>query len=327
MSNDDELPPQDDEGTHGVFTDLGDAEIVAPRWIVENALPEGFVILGGPPKGNKSTLTVGWAALVAGNKCTALPPEISKVPTHGSVMWFSYEATAGELRHIAEQGLSTHIESNGTILVADDPWAWRLDNDRSLEEMQRWLNKRRPKLMILDPLRNFHQLDENDSRIIQLLTPLRKWAVKNNACVLVVHHAVKPDKDTGKFTANHLRGSGALFGMADAVLMVTPLNAQRTRIHLDATFKKAAAIQQDMELAIWGHTLDTPGDVLDDLDRLVLAALAGGPRTKDELAQRVRIGKKLALVLGKLERMKLVVKEDSTYKALEIVLENDPNDD
>src|SRR5262245_36257349 len=106
---------------HGHFSDVFSANKSPPEFVVKGILPAGLVFMAGPPKeAYKSTLTMGLAALVAHYEHSALPQEWT--PTiNAPVMVFSYEADAGELRCILEDGLGVKGQANEGILICDRP--------------------------------------------------------------------------------------------------------------------------------------------------------------------------------------------------------------
>lgn len=244
-----------EEALHEEFTDLGDAEIEPPKWIIKNVLPVGMTVLIGAPKTHKSTILMMLATAVAGYKHKGLPAHMQEVVNPGRVLGFSAEATAGELRFMCEKGFDCKIEADARILVADNPWAWRLDEDAKQRKMLDWLDDEdlRPRLTFIDPFRNFHLLDEKDSgNIIGLLTPIREWHVKHNSALVLVHHTRKQNGEDGRkkdFTIEDARGSGALHGMADGVIVVNARAGNKRQI--DLQFKRAASWSEEIQLGAW----------------------------------------------------------------------------
>lgn len=282
------------EGFHepidGVFTDLGAAEIVPPNWIIEDLLPPGLVFIGAPPKANKSTLTLALATLAAGHECRVLPRSLSIVRNSGPALLFSYEASAGELRHMAEIGMDCRIPTDGSILVSDDPFTFRLDDPNGVERLLFWLRERDPRVCVLDPLRDFHNQEEKDSGAMnRMLRPLRQWAVKNNSALVVVHHTRKRDPNapvSANYDNQDMRGSGALFGIADAVLMLTPLG--EGKLSIKATFKRAKGWERTIRPA-WYENVDQPAmEILSAVDELVRQALVLGASDLEGIAKQIR---------------------------------------
>lgn len=266
-----------------MFTDLSEAVIVPPAWVVKDLLPVGLTVLASPPKTGKSTLTMALSALVTGHECKTLPPHISEVPETGKVLVFSYEASAGELKATMVQGLKVSLHPDSGIEVADDPFIWRFDSPTSLKDMTAYLEENHPKLVILDPLRNFHSLDENDSgQMVELLAPLRAWSIKHDAALLVVHHTKKASEDGQLMTANDMRGSGAIFGLADGIIVLTKKGQAH---HFNCTFKRAPSWSADLVLAVWGVT-DQGFEVMPQMCKNLLALFKAGA-TKEEAAEQV----------------------------------------
>lgn len=302
----------------GIFTDIGNAVLKPPTWVIRDLLPVGLTFIGAPPKCGKSTLSMAIAALVAGYKCFVLPPFLSEVDHGGPVLAFSYEATAGELRHMLEEGLKVSITNNGGILIADDPWKFRLDDEGGMEKMLFWLRERNPRLVILDPLRDFHQLEEKDSGgMNRLLRPLRQWAVENDSAVMVVHHTKKKDEqNSGAYTAADLRGTSALFGIADAVLMLTP--RPEGWAQFEATFKRAAPWQRTIRMAAYDYASLPASERTTKVDEAVLKIFhQEGTAKMEDVARRVQVGK-AAIVEScqRLERNGHLKKQGKKYVAV-----------
>ena len=272
----------------GYFTDVFTASKKPPMFIIDNVLPAGLVFLAGPPKeAYKSTLTMGLAARIAGFPVSGLPVEW-ETRVHGPVMVFSYEADAGELRSCLEEGLGVKGEKNESILICDDPGAYRLDDEEAVEQMLFWMEERGPALVILDPLANFHSIEEKDAGgMIRILSPLRKWAKKHDACMLVVHHTRKIEDGRG-YKAQDMRGTSALFGLCDGILMITPAKGQYA-VQIDATFKRAPAWNKTFQLGIWDRLGSVGGEALREVDRMVLKAIEHGYTTVEDVARHLAI--------------------------------------
>lgn len=293
--------------THEVFTCLGEAEIIPPKWLIKDLLPPGLVFIGAPPKAGKSTFEMILTLLVSGHQCAALPPYLSVVEQSGTVIGFSYEATAGELRHMCEEGLGTMVKDDKSILIADDPWLFRLDDVDGAARLMGWLEERKPKMCFLDPLRDFHSLDEKDSGdMIRLLRPLQRWAKDHDSALVVVHHTKK--KEEGDYTPNDLRGSSAIFGAADAVIIMTPKPDGMTTI--SATFKRAASWERTIRIASYGAAAMQPEEGLDDVARDVLKLLRGGATSQDGIAKQLKLRRqRVTEAIALLEQVGLLTRD------------------
>ena len=235
------------------FIDVGDAVMVEPQWVIRNLLPTGLTFLAGPPKSYKSTVELAMLLSVCGVGHEVLPDDLREVPKPGVVLGLSGEASAGVLRHTAEHGFETEIPADGRFLVVDDPWRFRLDQPGDVEELLGWVTRLRPRILFIDPLRNFHVLDENDSGgMVAMIQPLQRYAVLHDMAVIIVHHSRKIGGEKGEprmARAEDMRGSSALFGMADATLTLSAKS--RGVVHIDAIFKRAESWQRDVTLNMW----------------------------------------------------------------------------
>lgn len=249
-----------------LFTDLSEAVRRPPEWVIPNVLPVGLVILGAPPKTFKSTITAALACVVTRHQVEALPRSLRQPGLHGKAYIFSYEADAGELRDMVETGLKVKLEADSNIYVADDPFVWRLDDPDSRKKLLAELDadeENKPRLVVLDPLVNFHSLDEKDAGdMVRMIAPLRRWAINNEATILLVHHTRKPSESHTTYDALDLRGSGALFGLVDGVIMLTP---KKNATHFKAVFKRGQSWEADIRLGIFGAERGLeyvrPGDI------------------------------------------------------------------
>lgn len=304
VGNVDADKPDSVEPVAGTFTDLGEAEIIPPRWVIQDLLPTGLVFLGAPPKAGKSTLEMAMCMLVAGLPCKALPPHLSIVPETGCVMGFSYEASAGELRHMCRYGLLIDPPNDKRVLIADDPWLFRLDDPGGSAKLLYWLEERKPKLCFLDPLRDFHNLEEKDSGgMNRILRPIQRWAKAHDSCMLVVHHTKK--KDEGDYNANDLRGTGAIFGIADGVLMLT--KKQHGLVTINATFKRGEGWDRTIKIATYEHAAEGGSEKLGDLEEKVLKLLQGGASGAAAIGEQLKIGpNRAAQAIAALKRNKLI---------------------
>lgn len=295
----------------GHFQDLFTARIKPPQFILEDLLPVGLTFVGAPPKAGKSTMVMGMVAAVVGLECHALPTFMRKVVDgrHGTAMIFSCEADAGELRYMVEHEMHVKGERNESILIADDPWEFQLDAEDGVAQLMHWLEERPPRIVVMDPFRDMHSQEEKDSGpMMQIIRPLREWAMKNEASVLIVHHTNKPAEGQTQFRESDLRGTGALFGKADGVIMLSPKGENvGDPVHIKAKFKRGKAWERVVTFKAYGvkapaSELMLPGDLQ------VLNAWRLGAKKVSEIAQQhnMPVAKVEASML-KLERNGMLV--------------------
>lgn len=174
------------------FDDIWEADIEPPKFVINDLIPTGLTFMVAPPKSYKSTVEMAMTLAVAGEKVKALPDGLLGVPEEGIVIGLSAEASPGELRYMVEQGMGVTNGIHGRIRLLKDPWKFRLDDPGAKTTLLKLLKEKRPRLLWIDPLRDFHSLDEVDAgEMNRLLRPLQRWAKENDSAVLIVHHTRK----------------------------------------------------------------------------------------------------------------------------------------
>ncbi len=265
------------------WEDIWDADVEPPEFVIKDILPTGIVFMVAPPKTYKSTIEMAWTLAVAGEQCEALPAELRQVPEDGEgiVIGASAEATPGELRYMAEQGMGAKPGVHGRIRLLKDPWRFRLDDPGASQKLVAKLEKIKPKLFWLDPLVDFHSLDEVDAgEMNRLLRPLQRWAKRNRACFLVVHHTRKRsgnDSDRN-LTADDARGTSALYGLADGLITLTPKG--KGRVHFSVVLKRGQPFEKTVQLRVWGE--GEPTVMIDGNARTVYEHLLLGPSREQQ---------------------------------------------
>jgi hypothetical protein len=279
------------DDVQGVFTSVSRAQKTPPRWVVKDVLPEGIVFLVAPPKSQKSTLLMALSALTAQYECNVLPPWMSVVEAPGPTLGFSAEATAGELRDMLETGMDVVLKDDDGILIAEEPFQYRLDDEDGMKKLMHWLDVVDPRIVFFDPLRDFHQAEEKDAgEMNRLLRPLQRWAKEHQACCIIVHHTRKKEGgDQSRYTTADIRGSSSIFGLADGVLVLSP--TRNGALDIEATFKRAKSWQRIVMLAAYDNRGKAAHQLLEKFDQMVLYAYASGVKTVEEVAARVKAAK------------------------------------
>jgi hypothetical protein len=179
-------------------------------------LEHGAGIVGGDPKSWKSFFTVFMAVHVAAGRRLLNRFDCKQ----GRVVIFNAEDTARLTRYRIGcmcRALDLSIDELDLHLI-DTPSLF-IDDPEHVELLRGTVKDARPELLILDPLRNLHGLDENDSAILpRVLTPLRLIQRDFGCAVQVIHHLTKASE--GRTMASRIRGTGALRGWYDSGLVL-----------------------------------------------------------------------------------------------------------
>ena len=200
--------------------DLLAEEITNPLWLVKGLLPEsGVCVIAGEPKATKT-----WAALEIGMALATATPAFGEyeVTVRRNVAVFLAEdgkrsvkariAALADSRHMPQSDAvaNMHIICRGhiDILRTEDLQAL-VDSCRSIPDLG---------LLVMDPLRDLHSAEENDSTAMAKVTHALRWLRDQIKCsILFVHHASKSSKETSDRRAGQkMRGSSVIHGAIDA---------------------------------------------------------------------------------------------------------------
>jgi hypothetical protein len=97
----------------------------------------------------------------------------------------------------------------------------RLDRTEGLQVCRRLVEEARPDFLIVDPLARFFSGDENSAREVGRLVGALDDLIQTYAvAVELVHHTAKPSVSDPREGGLRLRGSSALFGAADSVMLL-----------------------------------------------------------------------------------------------------------
>lgn len=189
------------------------------RWLVRDIwLAEGVGIIGGEPKSFKSFFAVQLATCVAAGRPMFGRFEV----TQGRVLMFNAEDRAPMTRsRVAKMCRALDVDIASLDFHLIDVPAIRLDDEKQMARLQSTVAALKPALLVLDPLRDLHGLDENDAQVVSaLLAPLRVLQREHHCCVVIVHHMAKAT-ETARRPGQRLRGSSALHGWVDSGLYLT----------------------------------------------------------------------------------------------------------
>lgn len=242
---------------HDFFEDVARAEPRPVEWVIRNLLPTGLSFFSGAPKlTQKTTLAMAMAEMVSG-LCdppnTYLPAALSHVEMHGRVMMFCAEDDAGELKVKVQECFGREPKEVNAVFAAHDTSMWMLDDEKATENLWAWIHQLDPMLVVMDPFRNFHVQDENDSaEMVKLLRPFQKWAKQYKRAFVLTHHVTKPspqhDGHSALFT---VRGSGAIVGAADSNHVISAPRSDGSKTW-NAVFKRAPSWTRDIKTGGWG---------------------------------------------------------------------------
>lgn len=239
------------------WTDIGEAQPTPPNWLIRDLLPDGLVGITGPAKkARKSAMALAMSLAVTGKPVDFFPPFMRETMVDGHVLYVSAEARAGVMAHTARKYLGVKLVADGSLLIADDAWQWRLDKPDCRKRLLDVMNEVQPVLTVFDPMRRLHALDENDSGAMsEMMYPFRQWAIDRSdkgqpTSILWVHHMRKLKEDQRKYQAEDARGTGDWVGMSDGMLIISPMGSYWS---VEAIFKLADGWTRDLVFGLGGQ--------------------------------------------------------------------------
>jgi hypothetical protein len=261
----------DDLGLVSVGELLGEPT-EAHSWVVADRLPAaGLGLLAGKPKAGKSTAARCLALAVARGA-----PWLGFSTLAGPVIYLALEEKRQELRQHF-RALGATAADSIAILCASAP----VD---ALERLRREVERRRPVLIIIDPLFRFVRVDDgNDyATMTAALEPLMTLARETGACVLLVHHLGKGERADG----DNVLGSTAIFAAVDSALLMKRTERYRTLSSIQRYGEDLEEITVTLDPETRNVSAGPPKTQAeqDEAGRLILEFLAGRePVTEAEI--------------------------------------------
>lgn len=298
---------------------LEDARAGCP-WLVDTLWTRaGVGIIGGAPKLGKSWLGLDLAVSVAsGTPCL----DVFDIHEPGPVLLYMAEDAAAAIKQRL-RGLCRHRGldlQDLPIFVITAP-TLRLDLAADQRRLHATVARLRPRLLLLDPFVRLHRIDENHSGdVAAILAYLRQLQRTFDLAVVVVHHTRKNTRPGA--AGQNLRGSGDFHAWYDSSLHLHRHKDALVLTPEHRTVPAPGAVH--LQLHACEQANDTHFDVVDpqqetgaaavSLEADVLAALADGPLTRDQLRATLRVrNQSLGAALDRLVQAGRIVRQNNAW--------------
>jgi hypothetical protein len=123
--------------------------------------------------------------------------------------------------------------------------------------------------------------------MIRIIAPWRRWAKENGCCFCIVHHTRKLDEDRA-YKASDVRGTSALFGLCDGLLVLTP-GKESYEVIIDAKMKRGKPWIKTIRLGVWDRKGLRGGEQLRTVDKLILTAIRNGYTSLVKIVKHVHL--------------------------------------
>lgn len=210
-------------------------QIEVRPWVVPGYFMRGAVtVLAGPGGAGKSSLMMGWSIAAAlGESFGAFVP---KEPCR--VLIYNVEDDKTEQRRRLSAALRTFgrvpLDIAGKILrvgptglgtlIEHDQQLGRLHDTPALKELEAALRTLKPDLVILDPLAELHNGEENDNTVLRLVIARMRQIARDHDCAIGLLHHTRKGGTAGDVDA--VRGASALVAAGRAAFTVFPMTAE-----------------------------------------------------------------------------------------------------
>lgn len=226
----------------------------APELIGRGILPVGGkLILGGPPKSNKSYLALNMALALAlgdplfgGYYSGNLP--VFPVRKKCRVLYIEQE--------IGEQGLQDRLSklANGLNLtglefyIKSRDTEMRMDTEDGRKRIGTEIGQVKPDVTFLDPLAKFHLSDENSAQHMGAIMRVGDhWIEDHGTALVYIHHTGHQHPDNPRRGGDKLRGSSAIFADADSIVLCERESSASTKeplIKLEFEIRRGAPLEE-----------------------------------------------------------------------------------
>lgn len=226
-----------------------------PPFIVNDFLPAaGVAMIAAPPKARKSWAVMQLAyAVGTGSKWLDFT-----VPQPKKVLYVQAELPNWM---VAERIVQMYGDDKLENVIFYHIPAANLLDDEDLQGLLDAVTENGAELVIIDPVANFWQGDENNSSAVNKLFDQIAKIQALNAAVVMVHHSRKTEQNE-RLSPQHQRGSNVFFARPAAVMTLSPMLVPGEVPHTWADFAlRAAAPKEPLKLytdSTGKFTVDTP---------------------------------------------------------------------
>lgn len=211
-----------------------EADIPRRPWIVPGYAMRGTVtLIAGPPSALKSSVALGWASSVA----LCIDYGRFRPAVAGPVFVYNVEDDQNEQRRrlsatlrqfgarpadIKDKLYRMGPSTIGTLLERCDDGKVRFTP--AMDTLHTLISMKRPVMLIIDPLAELHNCDENDNTALRaIIAKFRELAVEFDMAVVVLHHTRKgAGQSPGDPDA--ARGASAIIGAVRVAVTLTTMS-------------------------------------------------------------------------------------------------------
>lgn len=191
-------------------------EAPRPSFLVQDFLPSrGMALIAAPPKARKSWAAMQLAfALATGQDWLGF-----QIPERRKVLYVQAELPDDVVATRFEQMYGTEVDVEHLQFIRVP--AADLTLADHLQGLLSQIDEFGAEVVIIDPIANFWQGDENSASSVNALFDCLSQIQERGCGVVLIHHSRKT-QGMERITPQHMRGSSVFFARPDAVMTISP---------------------------------------------------------------------------------------------------------
>ncbi len=205
-----------------------------PEHIIGNGiLPQkSMAVLAGEPKVGKSHIAVSLAYHIAvGQNWFQFPitQQYKTLIIQAENSYFNQRNRIKLINRITKPPYNMPKLAKDQLLVSDPIHGLNLNETTGYEQISRLLNDYKPKVIIIDPLVNFHTAEENsNSDMAQVMGKLHELKDLHDISIILIHHIRKPSQNQDS-AGTSIRGASSIRGAYDTGISLTKQYNSQTK--------------------------------------------------------------------------------------------------
>lgn len=218
---------------HSLEDMLNDNSFPPPQVISKGILPDNSMsLLYGAPKVGKSILAQN-IGLALSNGSNWLDFEIANKYT---TLIIQSEVNYYQLKDRIKIMASTKYPEAKNNLFMTEPISLDIYERKGVHMVIKWIEQYNPKVLIFDPLKDFHCLDENQNHhMAGIMGMFREIIEKYCVSIILVHHATKYKDSSG---GANIRGASNIFGSVDSAIELVRDKNDTSKLRFNLRYDK-----------------------------------------------------------------------------------------
>lgn len=208
------------------------------EWTVRNLIEQGtFVVLGGEPKTSKTWAGLEIALSVASGTDVFNHYEFTTFRKPRCVFMFLLEDNEDNVQArmtalAAAKGLSVEdLTGLPLYLLCREPLDIEEQATEIIRIVQHYHDDPLGGLIIIDPLRNAHSADENDSTSMKrVLSECLRIRNETGFSIIINHHFKKMAAKDQESPGNAMRGTSSLYGAVDGIIGMRKIQSKERNV-------------------------------------------------------------------------------------------------